>query len=98
MKKLFVLFLCLAAVAGLVFAGTVHPPGVLTLETPGYVVDYADVAPDTVLVMETLTFPDQILAVPDILESGLSVSFIVTVVDPGLPDVVAAGVDYPLRL
>jgi hypothetical protein len=58
MKKLFVLFLCLAAVAGLMFAGDIHPPGIPALALPGYGVDYAAVIPDTVLVMETLEFPD----------------------------------------
>jgi hypothetical protein len=99
MKKLFVLFLCLAAVAGFVSAGTVHPPGELPLELPGY--GYEAVAPDTVLAAALLAYglPDRILAVSDIMASGLPrIVFIVTVVDPGLPDAVAADVDYPLRL
>jgi hypothetical protein len=73
MKKLFVLFLCLMAVAGFVSAGTVHPPGAPALEAlPGYVADYCAVTPDTVL---TVTMPDyglpgQILAVPAIIMSN----------------------------
>jgi hypothetical protein len=99
MKKLFVLFLCLVAVAGLVSAGTVHPPGAPALETAGY--GYEAVTPAMVLVMETsfMGFSDQILAVPDIMVSGLpQVVFVVAVDNPVLPDVPMAAVDYPLRL
>jgi hypothetical protein len=45
MKKLLFLFLCLAAVAGFVSAGDIHPPG--ALEMPG--LGCEAVAPDTVL-------------------------------------------------
>jgi hypothetical protein len=99
MKKLFVLFLCLVAVAGLVSAGTVHPPGAPALETVGY--GYEAVTPATVLVMETSfgEFSDQILAVPDIMINELpQVVFVITIGNPVLPDVPVTAVDYPLRL
>jgi hypothetical protein len=93
MKKLFVLFLCLAAAVGFIWAGAVRPPGIP--ELPGYGVGCEAVAPDTVLAIETPLrgFHDQILAVPDIMASGLPQAG-----NPVLPDVPAAGVDYPLRL
>ena len=66
MKKLFVLFLCLVAVAGFVSAGAVHPSGVPAPEVlPGYGVGYCAVTPDTALVAETYGLPDQILIVSD---------------------------------
>jgi hypothetical protein len=67
MKKLFVLFLCLMAVAGFVFAGTVHPPGEISLDMtlPGYGAEYRVVTPDTVLVVEVLVVSySQILTIP----------------------------------
>jgi hypothetical protein len=102
MKKLFVLFLCLMAVAG--FAGTVHPPGAVALEMvlPGYGVDYCAVTPDTVLVAETPAYglPDLILVVSDIMSGLPHVTFRITVsdTDQTLPDVPAEFIDYPLRL
>jgi hypothetical protein len=101
MKKLFVLFLCLVAVAGLVSAGTVHPPGAPALEMTGYGFYEAAVTPAAVLIAETpfREFSDQILAVPDIMVSELpQVVFVITAGNPVLPDVPVAAVDYPLRL
>jgi hypothetical protein len=44
-------------------------------------------------------FSDQILAVSDIMISGLpQVVFVVAVGNPVLPDVPVVAVDYPLRL
>jgi hypothetical protein len=95
MKKLFVLLLCLVAVAGLVSAGVVHPPEAPALEMAlsGYGVGYEAATPDTVLVTP-FWVPDQILAVPDIMVNGLPI------VLPGdiLPDISAVDVGYPLRL
>jgi hypothetical protein len=51
--------------------------------------------------METsfMGFSDQILAVPDIIVSGLpQVVFVITVGNSVLPDVPVVAVDYPLRL
>jgi hypothetical protein len=104
MKKLFVLFLCLVAVAGFVSAGTVHPPGVLAPETlPEYGVDCYAITPDTVLVVVTPTYglPDQILVVSDMIASEMpQINFMIAVIDPDgmLSDILAAVVDYPLRL
>ena len=103
MKKLFVLFLCLVAVAGFVSAGAVHPPGPPALEMAlsGYGVDCCAVAPDTVLVMEMSAhgLSGQILVVSDMILSGLpQIIFIITIDDPVLPGVSATDVDYPLRL
>ena len=104
MKKLFVLFLCLVAVAGFVSAGAVHPSGVPAPEVlPGYGVDYCAVTPDTALIatMPTCGLPDQILVISDMMLSGLPhVTFRTTVIDTGqvLPDVLAEFIDYPLRL
>jgi hypothetical protein len=66
MKKLFVLFLCLVAVAG--FAGTVHPPGATALKTvlPGYGVHETVVTSDTVLATQPfLGLPASILVLSD---------------------------------
>jgi hypothetical protein len=97
MKKLFVLFLCLVAVAGLV-AAAAGPPGAPALELSGY--GYEAVTPDAVLVMETpFGVSDQILAVPDVMVSGLPrIDFVITVDNPVLADVPVADVGYPLRL
>jgi hypothetical protein len=101
MKKLFVLFLCLVGVAGFVSAGVAHPPGASALELTGYGFYEAAVTPATVLIMETpfREFSDQILAVSDIMVSGLPrIDFVMTIDNPVLPDVPGGGVDYPLRL
>jgi hypothetical protein len=101
MKKLFILFLCLMAVAGFVSAGTVHPPGASVLEAlPGYAVDYCAVTPDTVLVIEIAHgLPDQILVVPDLIVTGLpQIVFRASIDDPLLPDIVVENIEYPLRL
>jgi hypothetical protein len=101
MKKLFVLFLCLVAVAGVVSANTLHPPGAPASEVlPGYGVDYCAVTPDTVLVVDMLNkFPDQILAVSDLIVTGLpQIIFTVSIAEPELSDVPIEAVDYPLRL
>jgi hypothetical protein len=97
MKKLFVLFLCLVAVAGFVAAG---PPGAPALELSGYGVGYEAVTLDAVLVMETpFGVSDQILAVPDVMVSGLPrILFGIRVDNPVLPDVPGVDVGYPLRL
>jgi hypothetical protein len=91
MKKLFILFLCLVAVAGVVSAGTVHPPGELSPVMPGYGADYCAVTPDTVLVMAALTYglPGQILIVSDIAVRELPRT---------MSDESMKSVDYPLRL
>ena len=104
MKKLFVLFLCLVAVAGFVSAGTVRPPGATALEVlPGYGVDDRAVTPDTVLAATLLTFglPGQILAVSGMILTELPrITFRMTVIDTGqaVPDIQAEPTDYPLRL
>jgi hypothetical protein len=100
MKKLFVLFLCLVAVAGLVAADAAGPPGAPALELSGYGFYEAAVTPDAVLVMETpIGVSDQILAVPDVMVSGLPrIVFVITVDNPVLPDAPGADVGYPLRL
>jgi hypothetical protein len=101
MKKLFVLFLCLMAVAGIVFAGTVHPPGEISLDMvlPGYGINYAVVTPDTVLVVETLVVSySQILTAPDMMLSGLPTVEIISDTGQRLSDVHVPVVDYPLRL
>jgi hypothetical protein len=100
-KKIFLLFLCLVAVAGFVFAGTLHPPGAPALALPGYGVHEAAVTPGTVLAAALLTYglPDQILVVSDIMASGLpKIVFGITIGGQALLDVPAADVDYPLRL
>jgi hypothetical protein len=102
MKKLFILLLCLVAFAGLVSAGAVHPPEAPALEMAlsGYGVGYEAVTPDTVLVTGTpFWVSDQILAVPDMMVSGLPRSVFGL---PGdtmvVPDVPVDEVGYPLRL
>jgi hypothetical protein len=100
-KKLFVLFLCLVAVAGFVSAGAVHPPGASVLEMTGYGFHEAAVTPVTVLVIETPveSFYDQILVVPDLMVNRLpQIVLRLTVDNPVLPDVPVADVRYPLRL
>jgi hypothetical protein len=98
MKKLFVLFLCLMAVAGFVSAGTVHPPGAqalgMALSENG--VYEAAVTPDAVLIVVTLTygFSDQILAVFDLTVSELPHN----ILEIALPTISVDDVDYPLRL
>jgi hypothetical protein len=103
MKKLFVLFLCLMAVAGSVSAGAVHPPGEISPALPGYGVDDCAVTPDTVLAAATLGFglPGRIEVVSDMMIVEMPrIVFTVTGIDPGwiVSDVSAAGADYPLRL
>jgi hypothetical protein len=99
MKKLFVLFLCLVAVAGFVFAGTLHPPGALAPALPGYGVHETAVTQSTVLAAAMFTYglPDQILVVSDIKASGLpQIVFGIAIDSQVLSDVPVNGVDYPL--
>jgi hypothetical protein len=99
MKKLFILFLCLMAVAGFVSAGAAHPPGEHSPVLSGYAVDYYAVTPDTVLITDALALPDQVWVVPDIMLSGLpQVVFMITVDDVILPGVIVETVDYPTAL
>jgi hypothetical protein len=71
MKKLFVLFLCLMAVAGFVSAGTVHPPGTPALALSEYGVGYEAVTPDTVLAVAAHELPGRRLAVSNMESRGL---------------------------
>jgi hypothetical protein len=69
MKKLFLLLLCLAALAGFVLAGAVGPPGEIPPALPGYGVGYEAVAPapGTVPAVEALVygFPGRIIYTPN---------------------------------
>jgi hypothetical protein len=100
MKKLFVLFLCLAAVAGFVSAGTVHPPGENSPALSGYGVGYEAVTPDTVLITAKLAYglPDQILAVYDMMCGLPGIVVMMTMHGMILPGAITGTVDYPLRL
>jgi hypothetical protein len=100
MKKLFVLFLCLMAVTGFVSAGIVHPPGETLEALPGYGVHEAVVTPDTVLIVETLTYGilNQILEVSDMIPQKLSRATFIIEKDQVVCGVPKESVDYPLRL
>jgi hypothetical protein len=100
MKKLLVLFLCLAAVAGFVMADDYRPPG--ALEMPGHGVGCEAVIPDTVLTVVPLTVaePVSFQAVMALDEGAIQPRLILVImVDHlALPKDLPAGVDYPLRL
>jgi hypothetical protein len=100
MKKLLFLFLCLAAVAGFVSAGDIHPPG--SLELPGYGVGCEAVAPDTVLAVALLIVAEpisfQVVMAIDEKAIQPQIVFITKIARLLLPDVPADDVDYPLRL
>jgi hypothetical protein len=102
MKKLLVLFLCMAAVAGFVWADDCRPPGAPVLELPGHGVGCEAVTPDTVLAVAPLTVaePVSFQVVMAIDEGAIQprIVLIITVDHLALPDGPAAGVDYPLRL
>jgi hypothetical protein len=71
MKKLLLLFLCMAAVAGFVWANDYRPPGAPALEMPGYGVGYEAVTPDTVLTMASLEAVELICLWADQYRAGL---------------------------
>jgi hypothetical protein len=71
MKKLFVLFLCLAAVAGFVWAEDYRPPGAPALEMTGYGVGCEAVVPDTVLAVASLEAVELICLWADQYQEGL---------------------------
>jgi hypothetical protein len=102
MKKLLVLFLCLAAVAGFVVADDYRPPGAPVLELSGHGVGCEAVIPDTVLAVAPLTVaePVSFQVVMEIEEGAIQprIVLVITVGYLALPDIPAAGVDYPLRL
>ncbi|MDR1249315.1 MAG: hypothetical protein LBK63_08440 [Treponema sp.] len=102
MKKLFVLFLCLAAVAGFVVADDYRPPGAPALELPGHGVGCEAVIPDTILAVAPFTVaePVSFQAVMEVEEEAIQsqIVLIITVDRQLLPEAPAAGVDYPLRL
>jgi hypothetical protein len=102
MKKLLFLFVCLAAVAGFVWADDYRPPGALALELSGHGVGCEAVAPDTVLAVAPLIVgePVSFQAVIAIDEGAIQprIVLVITVDSPALPDGPTTSVDYPLRL
>jgi hypothetical protein len=69
MKKLFVLFLCLAAAVGFIWAGAVRPPGIP--ELLGYGAGCEAVTPDTVLAVASLEAAELICLWADQYQAGL---------------------------